>query len=232
MLRLNKVSYIISLLIILLIAYYSCKRDTIKPLDVGYGYFPTNVGHWVLYQVDSTHYDSFSHGKATHFHYQIKELIQSTFLDLSNRTTQRIERYETMDTIPTFLKDVWVSNLTNIDAEKVEENIRYIKLVFPVTGNQTWNGNAYNTLGEQDYQYSNVNVPYTINGLSFDSTVNVIQGNDSNLVAVQNESEMYAKHVGLIYKRFRNVEKLPDTSRVDSVLGGVDYTYKIISFGN
>ncbi|MGD0711475.1 MAG: hypothetical protein ABR968_09895 [Bacteroidales bacterium] len=232
MLRLNKVPYIISLLIILLIAYYSCKRETITPVDVGYGYFPTNVGHWVLYQVDSTHYDSFSHGKATHFHYQIKELIQSTFLDLSNRTTQRIERYETMDTIPIFLKDVWVSNLTNIDAEKVEENIRYIKLVFPVTGSQTWNGNAYNTFEAQDYQYANVNVPYTINGLSFDSTVTVIQDTVFNLIEDLNEYEIYAKHVGLIYKRYRNVGLFPDINHPDSIIGGVDYSYKIISFGN
>ncbi len=95
MLRLNKASYIISLVFILFIALISCKREVVTPIDVGYGYFPTNIGHWVLYDVDSTHYDSFFNGKATHFHYQIKELIQSTYLDLQNRTTQRIERYET-----------------------------------------------------------------------------------------------------------------------------------------
>ena len=83
-----------------------------------------------------------------------------------------------------------------------------------------------------DYQYNNAFQPYTINGLSFDSTVNVIQDNDSNLVYVINESEMYAKNVGMIYKRFRSVGKFPSISYPDSVIGGVDYTYKIISYGN
>jgi hypothetical protein len=230
--RLNKATYIVTFIFMLFIALGSCKREIVTPIDVGYGYFPTNVGHWVLYNVDSTYYDSFYNGKATRYHYQIKELIQSTFLDLSNRPTQRIERYETLDTIPTFLKNVWVSNLTSTDAEKVEENERYIKLIFPVTSTQSWNGNAYNTLGEMDYQYGNVNVPYALNGLSFDSTLNVIQDNDSNLVSVQNESEMYAKHVGLIYKRFRNVGKFPSMQYPDSVIGGVDYSYTIVAFGN
>lgn len=231
MLRKNKVTYIIAIVIIAFIGLWSCKKEVVAPVDVGYGYFPTNVGHWVLYDVDSTHYDSFAHTQS-HFHYQIKELIQSTFADLSNRPTQRIERYETEDSVPSFLKNVWVSNLTSIDAEKVEENTRFIKLVFPVVSGQTWNGNAYNTLGEQDYQYGNVNVPYSLSGLSFDSTLNVIQDYDSNLIRVINESEMYAKHVGLIYKRFRNVGKLPDTSLVNSIIGGVDYTYRIVSYGN
>ena len=231
MLRKNKVSNIITIVFITFIVLGSCKKEVVTPVDLGYGYFPTNVGHWVLYNVDSIYYDTFTSTK-THYHYQIKELIQSAFLDLSNRPTQRIERYETIDTVPTFLKNVWVSNLTTTDAEKVEENIRYIKLVFPVVGGQTWNGNAYNTLGEQDYQYGNVNVPYTINGLSFDSTLNVIQDYDSNLVSVQIESEMFAKHVGLIYKRYRNVDKFPDPQYPDSVLGGVDYTYTIVAFGN
>ncbi len=108
-------------------------------------------------------------------------------------------------------------------------------MIFPVASGQAWNGNAYNSLGEQDYQYGNVNVPYSVNGLNFDSTATVLQDDivpDSNLVQVRIEEEMFAKHVGLIYKRYRNVGKLPDPAYPDSVLGGVDYTYKIISFGN
>ena len=120
MLRKHKVSYIITIVIIAFIALWSCKKEVVAPVDVGYGYFPTNIGHWVLYNVDSTHYDSFYHTK-THFHYQIKELIQSTFLDLSNRQTQRIERYETLDTVPTFLKNVWTSNLTSTDAKRLKK---------------------------------------------------------------------------------------------------------------
>ena len=83
--------------------------------------------------------------------------------------------------------------------KKVEENERYIKLIFPVASGQAWNGNAYNSLGEQDYQYGNVNVPYSVNGLNFDSTATVLQDDivpDSNLVQVRIEEEMFAKHVG------------------------------------
>ena len=231
MFRLKKGLHIIFVVVISFLVFFSCKHEKDSPRDVGYGYFPTNPGHWVLYAVDSTHYDSFAHTK-TFYHYLIKELIESTFMDNQNRPTQRIERYETYDTLPTYLKDVWVSNLTSTSAEKVEENIRYVKLIFPVADGQTWNGNAYNTLGQQDYKYDNVFAPYSINGLSFDSTVTVIQDKDTNMVTVKDESEIYAKNVGMIYKKYRYVGKFPSPLYPDSVIGGVDYTYKIISFGN
>ena len=30
-----------------------CKKDEPTPVDLGFGYFPTRVGHWVEYKVDS-----------------------------------------------------------------------------------------------------------------------------------------------------------------------------------
>jgi hypothetical protein len=234
MLRLNKGFLIISIVAITFLLFISCKKhETEKPMDVGYGYFPTNIGHWVLYDVDSTFYDDY-HYTHYHYHYTIKEYIESTFLDNQNRPTQRIERYKTIDTIPTYIANVWSANLTSSNAEKVEDNIRYVKLIFPIADGQTWNGNAFNTLGEQEYKYDNVFAPYTINGLSFDSTVTVLQDDivpDTNLIDVKIEKEIFAKNVGMIYKRYRNVH-YPNTAFSPDTISGVDYTYKIISFGN
>jgi len=213
------------------IIYFSCKHESLDPIDVGYKYYPSNVGHWVMYEVDSTYYDGFTH-TVRKYHFKINEKIESTFLDNQNRPTQRIERYKkATDTTNWFLKDVWASNLTSTTAEKVEENVRYVKLVFPIIGGQTWNGNALNDLGSQDYEYDNVFEPYSINGFSFDSTVTVIQNKDTNLIHVSDMVEIYAKNVGLIYKKYKDVNKEADPLH-DSITSGVDYTYRIISFGN
>ena len=215
---------------LLALILYSCKKTEVKPVDLGYSYYPSNVGHWILYQVDSTSYDSFYH-IVTKSHFQIKELIESTFYDNSNRPTQRIERYKETDTVPLFLKDVWVSNLTQSTAEKVEENVRFVKMIFPITNGVSWNGNGFNTLGEQDYQYSNIYKPYTVNGITFDSTVTVIQNIDTlNLINNKYQVEVFANHIGLIYKRFKNVNLLPPFN--DSIVSGVDYSMKIIAYGN
>ena len=208
---------------------FSCKKDTVEnPVDVGYNYFPVNVGHWVTYQVDSTYYDDFTDSVRV-YHYKIKEFVESAFLDNQNRETQRVERYKQVsDTTNWFISSVWAMNRTASTAEKIEENQRFIKLVFPVRSGKTWNGNTCNTLNEQEYEFDDVDKPYSVNGLSFDSTVTVIQKVESNMIHEDFQVEVFAKNVGLIYKRYKSVDK----STNGSITKGVDYTYTIISYGD
>ncbi len=219
----------ISFNFLLLICTLSCKHEIVTPIDLSHNYYPTNIGHWVTYDVDSTYYNDFT-GTVITYHYKIKELIASTYLDLQNRPTQRIERYKCTDSTAWNLAEVWASNLTTTTAERVEENIRFIKLSFPPVEGKTWNGNAYNTLGELDYVYNNINEPYTINGSTFDSTVTVIQECDTNnLVYYKYMTEMYAKNIGLIFKQVDTLQKLTlpyDYTR------GVNCIYRINSYGN
>jgi len=44
--------------------------------------------------------------------------------------------------MPWLLKNVWYSVKTDKNVERVEENIRYIKLIFPIRNNAKWDGNA------------------------------------------------------------------------------------------
>ena len=227
----NHIKILFIFLFIITLFFPSCKRETISPVDVGYDYYPSNVGHWVTYEVDSTYYDDFTHTVKA-YKFKVTEKIESSFLDNQNRKTERLERYrQWADSTSWFLKDVWISNLTSSSAEKVEENIRYIKLVFPIKKGISWNGNAFNSFNPTDYKYENIFKPYTINGISYDSTITVIQEIDSNLIYVKYMVEVYAKRVGLIYKKYKDIEKYPDPT-IDSIISGVDVTYKVISFGN
>ena len=197
---------------------------------MGYNYFPNNIGHWVVYQVDSLVWDGNNSGFLTTYHFQIKEIIESNFNDNSGRPTQRIERYtRACDTCDWVIKNVWYSNLTKSSAEKVEENNRYIKLIFPVKLNSTWNGNAYNSLGEWDYSYTSVNVNAKVNTNSFDSTATVLQYADSNMIVKDFSTESYAKNVGLIYKCFYHQEIDPTNGKITN---GVKYYYSLLTWGN
>ena len=83
-------NYLFLLLIFLIV---SCKKnEDQKAIYLGYDYFPVNVDRELFYDGDSTITDEFSQTTRTH-HFQIKEVIDSTFLDNENRPTQRIERY-------------------------------------------------------------------------------------------------------------------------------------------
>ncbi|MFH0865839.1 MAG: hypothetical protein V1904_06570 [Bacteroidota bacterium] len=230
--------YLFLLLITIFFAFIiSCKKETEDPVDVGYDYFPVNIGHWVTYEVDSVVLDNFYPvGHPLHmrtYHYDIKEEIESEFYDNEGRLTQRLVRYQKSgDTSDWFLKDVWVMNRTTRTAEKVEENYRYIKLAFAIEDGCLWNGNAFNSLDEQDYEYDDVFKPATVNGITFDSTVTVKQKIDSNVIEAFNQYEIFAKKVGLVYKRYRELHVFfSDTSaHKDTLL--TDYTYRIITYGN
>lgn len=231
----NKTAF---LLFVFLLTFYACKKEKEKSsVDLGYSYFPNEIGRYVIYQVDSTSYnDFFTPVKIETVHFQIKEIIESHFTDNEGRESERIERYmRNNDSLPWVLRDVWYQTRTAVSAEKVEENVRFVKLTFPVEINHKWNGNAFNSIGKYEYEYKSVDAQKTVNGHTFDSTLIVNQILDSNLIEKKYQVEMYAKNIGMIYKRFVDVqdksisiEPKPLSERIDQ---GSDYTYRIIAFG-
>src|SRR5256885_175381 len=73
--------------------FTGCKKDKPATDDPGYSYFPDDIGHYCIYQVDSTVYDDF-HNDTFYYSYQIKEVIESYFIDNQNRNAMRVERYK------------------------------------------------------------------------------------------------------------------------------------------
>lgn len=216
------------LIVLSFLFFSSCKKETELPVDMGYKYFPVNTGHWVIYDVDSVSYNDFT-GQVDSFKFQIKELVESVFTDNEGRETQRLERYKKLnDTSIWYIKDIWTVNLTASTAEKVEENDRIIKLIFPPHESEKWNGNLYNTNGEQNYAYSDIHSTCVLNNLTYDSTLTVIQKQEYTLISEKFEKEIYAAHIGLIYKKYVNLTKEP----TGVIIKGIDYSYTLHSYGN
>jgi hypothetical protein len=218
------------LIILFLIAIFaaSCRKDTdLAQADMGYGYFPVNPGHWVAYKVDSTSWDDFT-DSVYYYSYQVKEIIESEFIDNEGRNTLRIERYKRLsDTNTWTIKDVWYANLTTSTAERVEENIRFVKLIFPLESGAVWNGNAYNSLGSEDYTYDQVNAYYSAGIFTFDSTLTVLQRDETTYIRRDYSVEVYAKYAGLIYKRYIDLSNPPNGKKK-----GIDYTYTVMAWGD
>lgn len=218
----------------------SCKKDT-EVIDPGYAYFPDATGQYVIYEGDSIQYNDDLESPHDTFRFMVKEVIESVFYDNEGRPTLRIERYYKMenDTIPYSamqwkLSDVWSANRTATSAERVEEDQRYVKLIFPLAEGKKWNGNAYNTQGAWEYEYSSVHEGGTVNGKTFDSIATVLQRDESNLVERVFAQEKYAKNVGLIYKELLQIKKQPrDTADLPPYedTTGVWYRLKVVEYG-
>jgi hypothetical protein len=228
-----------SILVVSVIMSASCKKDADVTNDIGWNYFPTSIGHWVIYEVDSTVYDDFQ-GDTDVYRYQIKEILESSFTDNQGRDAIRVERWKRMynpnlayDSIPWYLSRVWSFTRTNSAAEKLQENERFIRLSFPVTQGNTWDGNAFNTQGSWTYKYKEVDKQHTVGNFNLDSTCLVEQKNEINLINHRSYKERYAKNIGLVEKNVIDVSDtgfgpVPVLNRIHS---GVIYNITLVDYG-
>jgi hypothetical protein len=205
-----------------------CKEDAIIAPEISYTqYFQDKVGTYILYNCDSIVYDDFN-GTVDTFRFQIKEYYESEFTDNSGRKAIRIERKKRDDTTSWFIKDVWSLVKTSKQVEKVEEDVRFIKLNFPVKSGKVWNVNALNSLGDQEVEYQEVHKPFSTGTLSFDSTITVVNTDPVNLISEFRNTEVFAMNVGLVYKRFVDVDYVVPTPEIKK---GVVFTMSAVEFG-
>ena|ERR1700741_3400364 len=219
----------------------SCKKKQNEEApDLGYDYYPAKVGSYIEYDVDSTAYTPLPVDTIV-AKFRIKEVIEEEITDNQGRPALKIVRYKKnySATVPYSamnwtLQDVWTANKTNTTAEVVEENVRFVKLIFPVADAQTWNGNAQNTIGDWQYKYSEMDQPAAYNGLSFEKTVFITQKKTLTALSNQYYVEKYARGVGLIYREIIDVKSqnnigVPIMNRIEE---GVVYKQTVVAYQN
>lgn len=174
-----------------------CKEDAPAKPDLGYGYYPTGIGHWVEYHVDSL---ASRNDSTRSWSYEIREVLTEAFTDLEGRPAQRIIRYVKDSANQWLPKDVWWQTRETVRAERSEEDRRRVKLVFPPRYDTFWNTNARNATEEFELNYETIDEAWGANGLSFDSTLLVVGTYDPNIIHTKNYQERYAKNVGLVHR--------------------------------
>ncbi len=169
-------------------------------VPAGNDFFPLEKGRFISYNVSETNY--FLNSPSTQSTYQLKEVIADSYKDLVSGTTYRIERYKRNNGRENWiLLNVWTARNTYQSAVKVEENVPFVKLVFPVELFKKWNGNSFNTIGEDNYEMRDFGKSFSFAGKNYKETLTVLQQNDSTLVSKDKRREVYAKGVGMIYKK-------------------------------
>ncbi len=207
--------YLVSIcyLIFLVLA---CKEtpDNYKP-DFGYEYYPLEIGKYWVYSVDSTIYDPTGDSLVTQSHSLVKEIITDTISDNIGNALYKIEHFERQaDTLPWQVTKVLTQSIIDNKGLRTEDNLRFIKLPFPVKENDQWDGNAFfdpllivTVAGESIqmfkswfYKIEQINEQEVIGNYTFPSVATVRQADDENLIELRISREKYAKGVGLVYR--------------------------------
>ena len=155
--------------------------------------------------------------------YLAKDSIESAFSDNEGRLSYRIFRFltDTAALQPWSFSTTFYATPTDNTIEYVDNNLRFLKLHAPVVEGYSWLAHSFidtrsasSTLGYLDdweYEYRDLNLPFTVFNTSYDSTVTVFQHDETtpegpfdpaNYYQLNKASEVYAKGVGLIYKDF------------------------------
>ncbi|PKQ70143.1 hypothetical protein [Raineya orbicola] len=213
----------------------ACQK-TLEPDDkrLGYVYFPLEIGRYVIYNVEELTYRVPNNGIPQRRVYQLKEIVADTFTNLSGEKQFVLERYtRTSFETPWQIDSVWSALRTGSQAIKFENNVPYVKLVFPTENNKTWNGNAYNDKGEQTYRITDFRKPQTFGELSFPNTLKVNMGKDSSLVSHIQREEIFAENVGLIYLFRKNIRYFSDPPNLGlgKIESGKIEKFTIVDYG-
>jgi len=206
----------------------ACKKQTdIYPSDPVSAYMNLHPGKYIRYRLDSTVYVFFGQRDSV-ISYQAKDVVDTLVKDGMGRPSWRVIRY-LRDTASTNEADwrpvtTYLVTPTYQSMEVYEDYFRQVKLKIPIIEGSSWQGNSflaqspyypeYDFGNDQDiqsweYTYQDVGNSQTINNKTYDSTISVLQVDESSNIPITSPDvvasrtywiEKYAKNIGLIYK--------------------------------
>jgi hypothetical protein len=207
---------ILALSIILVAAACSKSTETVSSAPLS-DYFPLTPGKYITYRLDSIVLTNTSKSLDTNS-YQVRYLVDAEITDNLGRKAFRIIRSirnlagtSPWQTDATFM----AINATTV-AEFIDNNMRFVKLSLPIANGFKWKGNnhidtyssnsPYVYMDDWDYEYQNVGESYTVNGKKVDNTISIKQQDEVLNSAFYTETnaaqEVYAKGIGMIYKKY------------------------------
>jgi len=192
-----------------------------------YNFFPLKNGLSLTYQVDSLIYDNNGTIKLSR-NIMLKRTVMDSFIDNSGIKNYIIDENYTENGKEIKSQFVNVYRTEDMAVEN-ERNLKFIKLIFPITVGKTWEGNklfdANNTIlniaGEPIkvyenwlYRYSKMLDKYEVNGKEYTDVIEIIQTDTDYKLEKRYSIEYYAKNIGLIYKKMMilNTQKIDETN--------------------
>jgi hypothetical protein len=190
----------------------SCESESIdaSTLDRGEDYYPLVSGKYVEYKYDSVFYFNNGLNKVPTSGF-LKEEIGKVISQTNFESKYELLRYWKRRQ-----QDAWtLSEIESITKTKdkiivTDENLPFMRMVFPVKEKATWAGNSLfneditiKIYGEDlklysnwDYLFSAVGKPYTFNTKKFDNCAEVIEVDKSTPLSKRYSRAVYAKGIG------------------------------------
>lgn len=217
------------LIVALFLFMTSCTEKKDEPVEMGYEYWPVNVGDYRIYQVDSIIWDDFYNPvRIDTFSYKVKEVIASEIKDAEGRPAYRVERsIKQHDTLEWAVDKIYKLQKLQTKVLKMIDNQTFVQFVFPVKNGVEWNANTYNSDPKNNYEFRDIETSYDMNGVTYNETSTVQQNDLVTLISNDVAFEIYARGYGMIYKEDVSQELDISTGEIES---GYKYIYKLLEY--
>jgi len=179
----------------------------------GYDFFPITKGKSWIYASDSILYDN-GGSKVDTFSSFIKEEVGDSFVDETGITVYKLNRFFKRNPTDVWSRtNTWTTYTDKTRAIRTEENLKFIKLVFPLKKGLRWDGNVFldedikiDVAGESIEAYKNwkhrmeeIDEDFSFNGSNVKSVrVNLVD--DASIIDRRKVTEYYGKGIGLLKK--------------------------------
>ncbi|MBK8514924.1 MAG: hypothetical protein IPL55_01135 [Saprospiraceae bacterium] len=213
--NINNMKYVYFLILLTGFLFFSCtnEKESVDQSTFGYEYFPVSSGKVWTYQSDSIIYLS-GGAKRDSVRSFIQEEIGDMYTDASGNQIFKIYRSFRRNNSDNWERiNTWTVSMDNTSAVRTEENLKFIKLVFPFKKGLRWQGNAFldpdiyiEAGGENIQAYKNwkskieaTDLDYNFKGNTI-KTVKVNLVSDTSIIDLRKVTEYYGQGIGLVRK--------------------------------
>lgn len=194
----------------ILLFMYSCKKQNSDfTSDQLSDYISPKPGNYIIYRLDSTVFTNF--GRTTEIHsYLEKQLVDAQITDGMGRPSYRILRYlqDTAQTQAWAPAGSFMITVNSKTIEVIEDNLRFVKLAYPISKGFSWKGNEYlpdlpygafysfnndAAMAAWNYTYVNLNDTFTYNGSPLSNVINVTAIDNPNYADTINVTSTIAQ---------------------------------------
>lgn len=206
-----------TIILSILLLTFSCKVESIDPstVELGYEYFPLEIGKSWTYKI---HQEKFTLlNKIDTVFYQ-KEEIVDTVRD-GDELSYHLHIFRKANLTDTWTLDsVWSQKITTKYAIRVENNKRFLKLVFPLEKEQKWDENLLNISNENIGELLFVNESVQVNDtLLYENALKVQYEEEESFISSKQHFECYQKNIGLTYIYQKNIQSQPNEPEIGEI---------------
>jgi hypothetical protein len=195
--------------------FAGCEGEESTIPDAGTAYFPLEKGLYQIYTVNEIRYSSSPDPEV--LNYEVLTEVADSFPSAQGQYVYVIQRKRrTAETDPWESMDTWSARKDKSEVIVSEGNTPFVKVKFPLRNDTRWDGNAFNSLGQDEYELKDIHQPMELSGITFENTMTVEQEHNNDIIVFRDErTEVYALDVGLVYKEIIQLNYCTD----DNCLG-------------